>query len=109
MGDDGLRGFMREVDKKGDLDKRDAQKKDTEEKQAKRARNLQDQGIRGYLQKLENSGEMLRVTKEVDPQTNLSAIEWKTYDQHGKATIFDNIKGHPEWQVCSQIFTDRTK
>ncbi len=109
MGDDGLRGFMREVDKNGGLDKRDSQKKDTKEKQTKRTRNLQDQGIRGYLQKLENSGEMLRVTKEVDPQTNLSAIEWKTYDQHGKATIFENIKGHPEWQVCSQIFTDRTK
>ena len=109
MGDDGLRGFMREVDKKGDLDKRDSQKNDTTENQTTRARNLQDQGIRGYLQKLENSGEMLRVTKEVDPETNLSAIEWKTYDQHGKATIFDNIKGHPDWQVCSQIFTDRKK
>ena len=109
MGDDGLRGFMREVDKKGDLDKRDSQKDDTTKNQTSRARNLQDQGIRGYLQKLENTGEMLRVTKEVDPETNLSAIEWKTYDQHGKATIFDNIKGHPDWQVCSQIFTDRKK
>ena len=109
MGDDGLRGFMREVDKKGGLDKRDSQKNDSTENQTTRARNLQDQGIRGYLQKLENSGEMLRVTKEVDPETNLSAIEWKTYDQHGKATIFDNIKGHPDWQVCSQIFTDRKK
>ena len=58
MGDDGLRGFMREVDKNGGLDKRDSQKKDTKEKQTKRTRNLQDQGIRGYLQKLENSGEM---------------------------------------------------
>jgi len=109
MGEDGLRGFMREVDKKGDLDKRDSLNNDTTENQTSRARNLQDQGIRGYLQKLENSGEMLRVTKEVDPETNLSAIEWKTYDQHGKATIFDNIKGHPDWQVCSQIFTDRKK
>ncbi len=107
MGDDGLRGFMRDVNKQGDLDRRDMKKGDT--KKPSPARNLQDQGLRSYLEKLEKTGEMVRVTKEVDPATNLSAVEWKTYDQHGKATIFDNVKGHPDWQVCSQIFTDRKK
>jgi UbiD family decarboxylase len=107
MGDDGLRGFMRDVNKTGDLDKRDMNKDGA--KKSAPSRNPQDQGLRAYLEKLEKTGEMVRVTKEVDPATNLSAIEWKTYDQHGKATIFDNVKGHPDWQVCSQIFTDRKK
>jgi 2,5-furandicarboxylate decarboxylase 1 len=107
MGDDGLRGFMRDVNKTGDLDKRDMN--DGGAKKSAPTRNPQDQGIRSYLEKLEKTGEMVRVTKEVDPATNLSAIEWKTYDQHGKATIFDNVKGHPDWQVCSQILTDRKK
>ena len=107
MGDDGLRGFMRDVNKEGDLDKRDLNKGNA--KKPAPARNPQDQGIRTFLEKLEKTGEMVRVTKEVDPSSNLSAIEWKTYDQHGKATIFDNVKDHPDWQVCSQILTDRKK
>ena len=90
MGDDGLRGFMRDVNKEGDLDKRDLNKGNA--KKPAPARNPQDQGIRTFLEKLEKTGEMVRVTKEVDPSSNLSAIEWKTYDQHGKATIFDNVK-----------------
>ena len=107
MSDDGLRGFMRGVKTSGDLDTRNLQKKKGEAKSGTAARNLQDQSIRGYLQKLEQSGEMLRIEKEVDPATNFSAIEWKTYDQLGKGTYFTNIKGHPGWDACSQIFADR--
>lgn len=108
MSDDGLRGFMGALNRTGDLDSRDLGKK----KDAGRApggSNLQDQSIRGYLQKLERAGEMVRVEKEVDPATNLSAIEWKTYDELGKATYFANLKDHPGWDACSQIFADRRK
>ena len=74
MSDDGLRGFMRDVNKTGDLDTRDMKKKGAT-KSAGAAPNLQDQSLRGYLQKLERAGEMIRVEKEVDPATNLAAIE----------------------------------
>jgi 2,5-furandicarboxylate decarboxylase 1 len=73
------------------------------------ARNLGDQSMRSYLQQLENTGELLRIEKEVDPATNLAAIDWKIYDQLGKGTLFTNIKGHPGWQACSQVLADRKK
>ena len=109
MSDDGLRGFVRGVKKAGDLDVRNSNKKKSADESADPARNLQDQSLRGYLQKLERAGEMVRIEKEVDPLSNMSAIQWKTYDQLGKATYFSNIKGHPGWDACSQIFTDRKK
>ena len=109
MSDDGLRGFMRGVNKSGDLNTRNMGKQKAAAKPASVARNLQDQSLRGYLQKLEQTGEMLRINKEVDPAANLAAIEWKIYDQLGKGSYFTNIKGHPGWEACSQIFTDRKK
>jgi len=109
MSDDGLRGFVRGVKEAGDLDVRNSNKKKSADESADPARNLQDQSLRGYLQKLERAGEMVRIEKEVDPLSNMSAIQWKTYDQLGKATYFSNIKGHPGWDACSQIFTDRKK
>ena len=68
-----------------------------------------DQSIRGYLGNLEQQGELIRFAKEVDPLKNLTAIGWKTYDQLGKASLFDNLTGFPGWQVCNQIITDRRK
>ena len=68
-----------------------------------------DQSIRGYLANLEQQGELVRFRKEVDPLENLTAIGWKTYDRLGKASLFDNLKDFPDWQVCNQILTDRRK
>ena len=51
----------------------------------------------------------MRFRKEVDPLDNLTAIGWKAYDQLGKASLFDNLKGFPDWQVCNQILIDRKK
>ena len=52
---------------------------------------------------------MLRFSKDVDPLENLTAIGWKTYDQLGKASLFDNLSGFPGWRACNQIMTDRKK
>ncbi len=109
MSDDGLRGLMNDFRKSGEVDERDLKRRKGEAQRAKVARNVADQSIRGYLQKLERQGEMVRITKEVDPATNMSAIDWKTYDAYGKASLFTNIKGHDGWQACSQILADRTK
>ncbi|PPR12352.1 MAG: Phenolic acid decarboxylase subunit C [Alphaproteobacteria bacterium MarineAlpha11_Bin1] len=68
-----------------------------------------DQSIRGYLANLEQQGELVRFQKEVDPLENLTAIGWKTYDRLGKGSLFDNLKGFPEWKVCNQILIDRRK
>ena len=72
-------------------------------------KNLTDQSMRSYLQRLEESGGMVRIDKEVDPAENLAALDWKIYDEQGKGSLFTNIKGHPGWQACSQVLADRDK
>ena len=39
---------------------------------------MRDQSLRGHIQNLEQQGELIRVTTETDPHTNVSAIGWKT-------------------------------
>ena len=39
----------------------------------------------------------------------MSAVEWKTYSELGKSSLFTNIEGHPGWSACSQIVADRRK
>ena len=70
---------------------------------------MADQSIRGHIQSLLQSGDMVRYTKEVDPDETLSAVSWKTFAQLGKACLFENVKGHPDWRVTSQIVADRKK
>jgi 2,5-furandicarboxylate decarboxylase 1 len=74
-----------------------------------RAASNTDQSYRGFLAALEARGELVRIDKPVDPFSNMSAVEWKTYNDLGKATLFTNITGHPGWQACSQIVADRRK
>ena len=70
---------------------------------------MPDQSYRTYLKNLEQQGHLTRFAKEVDPLTNLSAIEWRAYNELGQASLFTNVKGHPDWQVASQIVADRAK
>lgn len=68
-----------------------------------------DQSFRTFLEALEKNNELVRFAKPVDPMRNMSAIEWKTYNELGKASLFTNIEGHPGWRACSQIVADRRK
>jgi len=68
-----------------------------------------DQSLRGHIRNLEQQGELIRIDAETDPRENVSAIGWKTYDSLGKSSLYTNLKGHPGWQLCSQIVTDRRK
>ena len=70
---------------------------------------MPDQSFRTMLANLEQQGEMIRFTKEVDPETNMAAVEWRAYNELGKASLFTNIAGHDGWQACSQIVADRRK
>src|ERR1700722_7827777 len=68
-----------------------------------------DQSYRTFLGELEALGELIRFHKPVHPTRNMSAVEWKTYAELGKASLFTNIEGHPDWTACSQIVADRRK
>ena len=70
---------------------------------------MPDQSYRTFLKNLEQQGELIHFTKEVDPSENMAAVEWKTYNELGKASLFSNIKGHEGWQAASQILADRKK
>jgi UbiD family decarboxylase len=70
---------------------------------------MPDQSFRTMLANLEQQGEIIRFTKEVDPLTNMAAVEWRAYNELGKASLFTNIAGHAGWQACSQIVADRRK
>ena len=72
-------------------------------------RNRIDQSYRTFLADLEERGELVRFKKPVHPMQNMSAVEWKTYSELGKASLFTNIEGHPGWTACSQIVADRRK
>ena len=105
---DGIRGFISDVRNTSDVQKRNLSKTKKHELIGK-VRNIRDQSLRGYLEKLDKSGELLRITKEVNPAENMGAIQWKAYNELGKATYFNNIIGCSEWTACSQILTDRKK
>jgi 2,5-furandicarboxylate decarboxylase 1 len=70
---------------------------------------MPDQSFRTFLKDLEQRDELIRFMKEVDPLTNMAAIEWKAFNELGKSSLFANIKGHGGWQACSQILADRRK
>ena len=70
---------------------------------------MSDQSFRTMLSNLEQQGELIRFTKTVDPLADMAAVEWKTFNEMGKASLFINIKGHKNWQACSQIIADRKK
>ena len=70
---------------------------------------MPDQSFRPLLKNLEQQGELIRFTKEVNPLENMEAVEWKAFNELGKSSLFTNIKGHPGWQACSQILADRRK
>ncbi len=70
---------------------------------------MRDQSLRNHVANLEQQGELIRITKEVDPHQNVSAIGWKAYDRLGKSTLFTNLKGFPGWELVNQVITDRRK
>lgn len=55
--------------------------------------------MRSWIKQLDKAGELLRITKEVDPVKNMSSIFYMVTD---KALLLDNIKGHPGWRVLGQ-------
>ncbi len=70
---------------------------------------MPDQSFRTMLTNLEQQGELIRFDKEVDPLTNMAAVQWRAFNEMGKASLFTNIAGHEGWKACSQIIADRRK
>lgn len=52
--------------------------------------------LRGYIDRLEEEGELVRIKKEVDWNLELSAIIRRSYDLRAPSPFFENIKGYPK-------------
>lgn len=50
--------------------------------------------LREFIDFLEQSGELVRVTREVDPRYEMGAIVRKVNDLQGPALLFERVKGH---------------
>ncbi|MGD8984481.1 MAG: UbiD family decarboxylase, partial [Desulfobacteraceae bacterium] len=70
---------------------------------------MADQSYRSFLKNLEDQGDLIRFTREVDPLANMAAVEWKAYNEMGKSSLFTNIRGHKGWHACSQILADKKR
>ena len=64
--------------------------------------------LRHFLQVLEESGELLRVTKPVDVKYEIAAYIRKTCDAGGPALLFENVKGF-EHPVVGGVFATRKR
>ncbi|MBI4523846.1 MAG: UbiD family decarboxylase [Deltaproteobacteria bacterium] len=51
--------------------------------------------MRSWITELEEKGELLRVKKPVDPQTEMGALLYQSRD---KGLLFENLKGFPGWK-----------
>ncbi|KAI9172783.1 3-polyprenyl-4-hydroxybenzoate decarboxylase [Paramyrothecium foliicola] len=51
------------------------------------------QSLRQFVKELEDEGDLLRITEEVDPYLEIGAITRKVYETEDKAPLFENLKG----------------
>src|SRR5579885_1106853 len=70
---------------------------------------MRDQSIRTHLANLEQQGELVRFTAEIDPDSTMSAVAWKSFAERAMSCFFENVKGHPDWRVAAQIVANRKK
>ncbi len=70
----------------------------TEERPASQASEIAD--LRDWLQRVEAMGDLRRITREVDPVEEMSAITYMVGRRIGSpALLFENIKGYPaKWR-----------
>jgi len=70
---------------------------------------MRDQSIRTHLANLEQQGELIQFTAEIDPDENMSAVSHQSFAELGKSCLFENIKDHPGWRAVSQVTANRKK
>ena len=62
--------------------------------------------LRQFIQLLEEDGELLRITDEVDLKFDISGYIRNTSDVEGPALLFENVKGH-SMPVAGGLFSSR--
>jgi 2,5-furandicarboxylate decarboxylase 1 len=70
---------------------------------------MRDQSIRSHIANLEQQGELVRFSAEIDPDETMSAVSHKSFAERGMSCLFDNLKGHPDWRAAAQLVSNRKK
>ncbi|MPZ15281.1 MAG: UbiD family decarboxylase [Chloroflexi bacterium] len=75
----------------------------TEQRPSARASDIAD--LRDWLERVDAMGELRRISQEVDPIEEMSAITYLVGKRMGSpALLFDNIKGHPgTWRTLFNL------
>ncbi len=53
------------------------------------------QDMRTWIDQLEKAGLLARITKPVDPRTQMGALLWQARD---RGLLFENLPGYPGWR-----------
>ena len=67
------------------------------------------QSFREFLTYLENEGELVRISKEVDPKFEVSAYIRKSCDVKGPAFLFSGVKGFSGWRYGAALYATRKR
>ena len=59
--------------------------------------------LRSFLADAESADRLYRISKEVDPHTNIGALS----DESDRVMLFENIKGYEGWQVAANLCQNR--
>ena len=63
------------------------------------------QDMRSWIKQLEEAGLLARITKPVDPRTQMGALLWQARD---RALLFENLPDYPGWRCLGQAPADVT-
>ncbi|MBI2361085.1 MAG: UbiD family decarboxylase, partial [Deltaproteobacteria bacterium] len=59
--------------------------------------------MRSWIDQLEKAGALARITKAVDPRTQMGELLWQARD---RALLFENLPGYPGWRCLGQAPSD---
>jgi 2,5-furandicarboxylate decarboxylase 1 len=62
--------------------------------------------LRSLIERLEGRQQLIRVTREVDPAFEITALSRKLHERYRKAVLFEKVKGH-SLPVITYLFPDR--
>ena len=63
--------------------------------------------LRGFISFLEQQGELVRITQEVDPVLEMTEISDRTLRAKGPALLFENPKGYSMPVLCNLFGTPK--
>jgi UbiD family decarboxylase len=64
--------------------------------------------LREFIQDLERRGQLVRITREVDPDQEITVIQHRVIAAQGPALLFERVKGSP-YRVVSNLFGTRQR